>query len=164
MTWRTRSITNLSPLYGLDGKTRLHDVTVQTRRFTRRLELETDEQWQAAGLTAKARPWLLARPWEAWAVRYPRWDRQVATLIRFSTSGENWHKRVVVSTRPRRETMGPYDRVMYVSDGAVHTYRGAETRWAWRFLIDRLAADEWEEKLSLQTGMSREDIDALKGL
>lgn len=160
MPWRTRILTPLSPPFGPDGRTTLVDVTVKARRLPRRLDLETDPQWQSAALTETARPWLLARDWEAWAVWYPLWDRQVATVVRFSDPGAAWESRRVVSARPKRITMGPFDRVMLVSDCTVQVWRGAETRWAWGTLANPLAADLLADRLAEQTGIPREDTDA----
>ena len=140
-------------------------VDVKARRFDRALDLETDERFQVAPFTDRARAHILMRPFEAWAVWAPRWDRQVATIVRFEAP--DWNRGrpgMVISTAPHRVMLDRYDRVLLLWQGGIQTYAAADTAAAWNAIAEALAEDEMADIIAAAAERSGVPVEDFEGL
>lgn len=135
MRWTDRRITPLHLPFGPDNFTFLVRLDVQTSRIANKLELVTEQIWQAASLTRLGRREIPLAFERGWRVRQSAGADPCALILRLSAP---W-LRGVISTSPERIVLTQTHGLLLITPAFVMPLQGASTASAYGHLGDWLA-------------------------
>jgi hypothetical protein len=140
--WRALTIDPMSPPVGREGLTVGLPVPVHVQAFSDAAELEADPLWQAAPITKKARPMLMARPFRGTRISPILTEGGDALILHYAAPDAAFGTGTIVSVSPRREIMRRQDRILIVwANRAEVIHHGRSVGFAKRRAVDEPAKD-----------------------